>query len=57
MQSQGLLSQASSNCPYDVDRAQLGEQNFWDAPEFSSTHILPYKKEKPLDLQVFSRVG
>ena len=33
-------------------------KNFWDAPDFSGAHILPYKKEETtLDLQVFSQIG
>ena len=35
---------------------KLGAQNFWDASNFSGAHIFPCKKEKILDLQVFSRM-
>ena len=37
------------------DRARSGVQNLWDAPDFLGADILPCKK--PLDLQVFSRIG
>ena len=42
----------------NADQARSGVQNLWDAPDFSGTHILPFKKKKKtLDLQVFSRKG
>ena len=40
-----------------LNRLASGAQNLWDAPDFSNAHISPRKKEKPFDLQVFSRIG
>ena len=32
-------------------------QNLWDTPDFSGMHILPCKKKKTFDLQIFRQIG
>ena len=42
-----ILYQVWTNCAPDTDRVHSGVQNPW------GVHILPWKKEKTLDLQIF----
>ena len=54
--AQLVYLQAWTNCAPDTERARSGAQNLWDVPDFSGTHMLPCKKKKTLDLQVFRQI-
>ena len=56
IRSQLYIKQAWKNYKPDADRARSGEQNLWDAPNFSGENILLCKTEKK-DLQVCSWIG
>ena len=46
IRSQLYIEQAWKNYKPDADRARSGEQNLWDAPNFSGENILLCKIEK-----------